>query len=191
MQFEVKTLATLSHYSNQRYARVRQMSRFVMLQVHATVLAAAFSSSALSQGSAAPSARPPVLEVRLASSSPVLGYQLMPTASGAFVDSVVYLAPASVISDVDVARARTKPAADGLVVEILLSDVAATRLRETTGNSIGQHLAVLANGELAAKSIIMSAIPRGNRLTLGLLLAPDGADSVRARIAARWPATAP
>ena len=101
---------------------------------------------------------------------------------------VLYLDSAIVVSDADLVRARARPTPDRLVVDVELSDAAAARLRETSGNSVGKYMAVLAHGRFAGAATIMGSIPRGNSMTVGLTLPAAAADSVRSRVAARWPA---
>jgi hypothetical protein len=161
------------------------------LSLLVTLLAVLGCSSAVAQTNGAPSASPPIIDLRLASANPMSGFSAMQGIGGIDELSVVYLAPAAVVSDEDVMKARTRPATDGLVLEILLSNEAAARLRQTTATNIRLYLAVLANGRLAGTAIIMESIPKGNRVTVGLTLSPAVAEAVRARVAARWPEQAP
>jgi preprotein translocase subunit SecD len=99
---------------------------------------------------------------------------------------VLFLASGNIVSDMDLVRARTRPAPDGIVVEIVLSDAAAARLRQVTANNIGKYLTIFSYGRFAGSATIMGAVPRGNKVTVGLTLPPTTADSVRSAIATRW-----
>jgi hypothetical protein len=134
---------------------------------------------------------PPIIDVRVASTKFTSGFTGMPSVGDSTVPRTLYLAPATIVSDEDVLKVRTGPATDGLVLEIVLSSEAAARLRQTTATNIGQYLAVLANGRLAAAAIIMASIPTGSRVSIGLILPPDAAVTMRALVLARWPEQAP
>lgn len=168
------------------------MSRLTILGIHVTALAVLLGVESDAQQGATPPGTAPILDIRLASTTPVAGFTRMADPDE---DRDVYVAPGSLLTDIDVQHAHGKPVPDGAVVAIRLSPEAAARLREATSNAIGQHLAVLANGRLASVGLIVSAVPsdrnRDHQVTVGLTLPGDVADEVLARVAARWPARAP
>jgi preprotein translocase subunit SecD len=163
------------------------MSRLVSVSLRAAVLTAVISVAGIAQPAPPTPASPPILELRLASATPAPGFSVRRDQESGDQPTVLYLASDNVVSDADLVRARARPAPDGIVVEIQLSDVAAARLREIAANNIGKYMAVFGQGRLAGSATIMAPIPRGNRVTVGLTLPAAAADSLRSRIAARWP----
>lgn len=163
------------------------MSRLSGVPVRAVVLTAVISCAGLAQANAPRPASTPVLAVRLASDKPAPGFSERRDVKGGDQPSVLFLSSKSVISDVDMLHARATAARNGLVVEIMLSNSAALHVRETTASNIGKYMAILADGRLAGSATIMSPVPRTNRLTVGLTLPAEAADSVRSLIEARWP----
>ena len=164
------------------------MSRLLTLSMRAAVLTAVISCAGIGQPAPPGPVPPPILELRLASDKQAPGFSVRRELASGDQPSVFFLASDNVVSDADIVRARTRPAPDGIEVEVQLSDAAAARLRETTANNIGKYLAVLANGRLTAPATIMGSVPTRNTVTLGLNLPATAADSVRSRVAARWPA---
>jgi preprotein translocase subunit SecD len=153
----------------------------------AAALMSVLGREAQSQITSGAPALPPILELRLASATPAPGFTTRHESPGGDQPKVLFLAPRSLVSDTDLVRARTSPAAEGIVVEIAVSDAAAARLREATGNNIGKYVATFARGRFGGAAVIMNAIPRGNTATVALTLTPAAADSVRSLVAARWP----
>lgn len=163
------------------------MSQFPVLLLRAAVLMLMTTHAAGAQPTSSKAAPPPIIELRLASSSRASGFTLRRELPSGDQPRVLFLAAGTVVADADLVRARTRPAPDGIVVEIVLSDAGATRLREATARNIGKYMAILAHGRFAGSAIIMASIPRGNRVSIGLTLPPAAADSVRSHVAARWP----
>lgn len=164
------------------------MSRLVTVPLRAAVLTAVISCAGISQPAPSGPVSPPILEVRLASDKPAPGFSVRQDQESSDQPSVLFLASDNVVSDADIVRARTRPAPDGIVVRIQLSDAAAARLREITASNIGKYMAIVGHGRFAGAATIMASIPRGNSVTVGLTLPAAAADSVRSRVAARWPA---
>jgi hypothetical protein len=162
------------------------MSRLIALPMRVAVMTAVVASVAVGQPALEPPS-PPIIELRLASDKLAPGFDVRRDIGHGEQPNVFFLAPDPVVSDADVVRARARRAPDGLVVELEVSDAAAARLRETTATHVGRYLAVLANGRLAAASSIMQSVPTRNTMNVGLSLPPAAADSVRSRVAARWP----
>ena len=163
------------------------MSRLGVLSAYAIGLVLLLGCSAAGQRSPPEPVSPQVLDVRLASDKAAPGFQVRQHFSVDGQSREFFLESKSVLSDQDITRARTKPTADGMVVEVLLTAAAAARLRETTANNIGKYMAVLAHGRLASAATIQSTIPRADQLTIGLTIPAALADTVRSRVAARWP----
>jgi preprotein translocase subunit SecD len=163
------------------------MSRLVALPVCAAVLTVAISCAGIAQANPPGPVSPPILELRLASDKPAPGFSAQRNFESRDQPAVLYLDSTVVVSDADLVRARTRSAPDGLVMELTLSDAAAARLRETTANSIGKYMAVLAHGTFAGAATIMTSIPTRTSVNVGLTLPVAAADTVRSRVAARWP----
>jgi preprotein translocase subunit SecD len=148
---------------------------------------AALSCAAVAQPVRAQGASPPLLEFRLAAATPGAGLTDRHEWHSGGQAGVLFVAPTGVVSDTDVVRARTSPAPDGIIVEIVLSESAAARLREATANNVGKRIAIFARGRFAGAPVVATSIPKGTSATVGLTLPPAAADSLRALVAARWP----
>lgn len=162
------------------------MTRLVAVCARAALLAVVVSATSIGQTSSPQSSASPILELRLADTMSGPGFSVRRELEGVGRPNVFYLASEGVVGDADIAHARTRQTADGIAVEIRLSESAAARLRETTASNIGKYLAVIVRGRLMEPAPIVGAVPRGNALTVGVQLARAEADSVRSRIASRW-----
>ncbi len=136
-----------------------------------------------SQAGAQTSARGHALiELRPARMTPAAGYPLVKSVA----DTSFYLTDTALVSDDDIADARTDTSAlNGLVLEVRLKPAAASRLHEFTQHHIGERLAVLLNGELSGTpALIVDPVSNGG-LELGGL-PPGNAQRFAAAVAARW-----
>lgn len=132
----------------------------------------------------------PRIEIRLADIKESPGFRRRPERLAALPRNAdVFLDTTNVVSHRDIREARTHVTPDGLGLDVILSEAAATRLRETTGRNVGRYIAVVVNGRLALAALIMGATPApGTRnLSISLELPPGHAQELRADVAARWP----
>lgn len=128
-------------------------------------MTAVISGASVGQPTPPPSASPPMLELRLASATPAPGFTVRQSRASGDQPGVLYLASDNGVSHGDLVRARTRPASDGIVAEIVLSDGAAARLRGITASNVGKYMAVLAHGRFAGSATIMGSIPRDNAVS--------------------------
>lgn len=129
----------------------------------------------------------PIVELRLAREREAPGFTIRQQVLEDGRPRELFLAGEVAPGEADITRARTRPAPDGLVLEVVLTDAAAARLRMLTGNNIGKYMAVSADGQPAGAATILQAIPGGNRMSIGLTLPSGSVDTIRAQVAARWP----
>ena len=93
----------------------------------------------------------------LASGKPVEGYREMTDRKG----RLVYVAPDSVMSELDIVRARVvEDHAGRPAVGVTFSDDAAQRFEEFTGAHIGEALAILVDDELLTAATIRAKLGR-------------------------------
>lgn len=107
----------------------------------------------------------------------------------------VYLHPDPVISNPDIARVEAIKTriGQGLILQVWLNRAGAARLKEVTGNHIGDSLAVVIDSAVVSLPVIRQAIGGNSRLPndIGVPLQPKEAQQLAAAIAKTWPATAP
>jgi len=163
----------------------RTLLRVVPLQ--AVALTVLMNCAAPGKTSTLETSAPPILQIRLASDTPTPGFDVRDQFNVDGRPVQVFLTKTNVVSDPDIIRARTRPGPDGIIVQIVLTDEGADRLRAATAANIGKLMAVIAHGRLAAAATIVQSIATGNSVSLGLSLTAEVADSVRSRVAMRWP----
>ena len=141
---------------------------------------AAIAMLALSAQLGAQSPKPPIIELRIAVTSPKPGY-----APRKLADSTFYVSDSVLFSDVDIERADTLWSEGILSVSFRLTSEAAARMGAITKDHVGDRVAVFFNGEFSAATPLVSPIDsrRGQMQTLG----PPKAQALAAQIVARWP----
>jgi hypothetical protein len=132
---------------------------------------------------------PVSLELRLAEGSPAPG--LVPAAVYG-QGKTVYLHPEVQLSNSDIVRVEAVKTriGKGLILQIWLTRVGASRLKEATGRHIGDSLAVLIDTVVMAVPVIQQAIGSDPKLPidLGVPLEPKEAQQLAASVSKTWPA---
>lgn len=124
--------------------------------------------------------KPPIIELRVAVTTPKPGY-----APRKLADSTFYVSDSVLFSDVDIERADTLWSEGILSVSFRLTSEAAARMGAITKDHVGDRVATFFNGEFASAVVLVSDIGtrRGRLQTLG----PPKAQALAAQIVARWP----
>jgi preprotein translocase subunit SecD len=136
----------------------------------------------VSQAAAQTPIRHALIELRPARVTPSAGYSVVKSAS----DTTFYLTDTALISDDDIAGARTDSSArNGLFVEFRLRTAAAARVQQFTRHHLGERLALLLSGELnGTPARIADEIPG---TVVSVVRLPTGnAHRFAAAVAARW-----
>ena len=130
----------------------------------------------------APPGNHALIELRAVRMTPAPGYSLVKSAD----DTSFYVADAALVSDNDIAAARTDTSTlNGFVLKITLKPGAAARFHEFTKEHVGERLAVLLNGELSGTPPrIVDPISTPMLTLVGL--PPREAQRFAAAVAARW-----
>ena len=141
---------------------------------------AALALLTLSAQLGAQSPKPPIIELRIAVTTPKPGY-----APRKLADSTFYVSDSVLFSDVDLERADTLWSEGTLSVSFRLTSAAAARLGAMTKDHVGDRVATFFNGEFAAAVPLVSEISsrRGQMQVFG----PPKALPIAAQIVARWP----
>ncbi len=124
----------------------------------------------------------PIIELRIARTTPASGY-----AARQLADTTFYVSDSTLVSDPDIEHADTSWWEGRLVVPIRLTPQAAKRLADATKNHIRDRMAIFLDGEFTAEVIIITAI-NGPTLQLEGIGPPTPVDRIAAEISARWPA---
>lgn len=127
----------------------------------------------------AQSLTPPIIELRIAVTSPKPGY-----APRQLVDSTFHVSDSVLFSDVDIQRADTSWSEGMLMVRFRLTSQAAARVADQTEKHVGDRVAVFYNGELTAAIPLASALSRQGLLDA---MGPPKALALAEQIVARWP----
>jgi hypothetical protein len=160
-----------------------------MLLVLATVAFFDFANGdqALAQTSGAGAAQQqPIIELRYGQHTPTPGFARMRSLSDRERDT--YVAADNIVSDAGIERVHAKQTADGLLLDVELSEVARARLADATRTAGGRKIAVLVKSRLVGAVPVVSPIAsQSRRITISLRLPPSVAAEAAASIAARWP----
>jgi len=136
---------------------------------------------ALGGGIRAQDAHYPIIELRIARTTPTPGY-----AARRLADSTFYVSDTMLVSDSLIEDADTSSWQGGLIVHIRLKPEAASRVAAATKNHVRDRMAIFLAGEFTAAVIIVDPI-QGQGLQLELGPAERGG-RLAAAISARWAA---
>lgn len=137
---------------------------------------------ALSAGLGACTSKP-VIDWRIASTSPAAGWEPMTLAAN---DTTYYVSDSSILSDADIAGVQSKIVDTGLLLDIQLTPEGSSQFEKATASHIDDRVAVIVDSRFINAPIIKTPMPT-EKITMLLPLSADASKEVAAALAARWP----
>ena len=125
----------------------------------------------------------PMIDWRIASTSPATGWEPMTLAAE---DTTYYVSDSSILSDADIAGVQSKIIAKGLLLDIQLTPEGSSRFEKGTSSHIDDRVAIIVDSRFINAPIIKTPITT-DKITVPLLLSGEASKEVAAALAARWP----
>ena len=144
-------------------------------------------SSTVGRGAAKPQEQP-VFQLRMARETAAPGFTRMEfVGSTGGRSGTTYVADSSIVSDEGIERIWVRPTASGFLLVVQFTPQGAARLAAGTAAGIGEQLATLLDSRLVASALIVDSLTNARRIPMEFELPKSSADSIAARILAKWP----
>ena len=102
-------------------------------------------------------------------------------------DSAIYLAQDPLLSDVDLAGARSEARpGEPLILQVHCLPVACARLAASTDQHVGSHLAVVVASQVRGVAVISGSVGAHGSLTIPIDAVGADAERIAAQVRSRW-----